>query len=182
MKYVFFVCFLGLLKISFAQSTPVDEHKVKLYRQTGISNFFEFNYEGAIQKLSYVIRSHPEDHEALYYRALCKVEIGDAKSAINDLNKCAILQEENAEYAFKIADLQLLLGKYELALKSYNVALQVCEENPTDVNKKVLPNIYYQRAYANMKLTNTIGACEDLKMATKLHFPEADKIMKKFCK
>lgn len=176
------IVFLSFLKQGHAQPPAMDPEKVKLYKQIGLSNFFEYNYESAVQKLSAVIRSSPNDAEALYYRALSKIELGDAKSAVGDLNKCMILEEENANYAFKLSDVHLLLGSYEKAVKSYDKAIKVVEAYPTDENKKILGGIYYQRAYANSKLSNTIGACEDLNKAVELHFPEALKVQKKFCK
>lgn len=182
MKYVWITFLVLIMGLIIAQDKSVDENKVKLYRQTGISNYFEFNYESAIQKLTFVLRFHPEDDEALYYRALSKIELGDPKAAINDLNKCIIIAEDNVEYYYKIGDLQVILGKYETALKTYTEAIKLCEEKPTEVRKKTLPLLYYQRAFANMQLTNTIGACEDLKKAAGLNFQEANKVIKKYCK
>ncbi len=182
MRYFWTIILLFFVGFFLAQEKTFDEEKVKLFRQTGISNFFEYNYEGAVQKLSYVIRFHPDDHEAFYYRALSKIELGDPKSAINDLNKCLILEEENADYYYKIGDLQLILGKYENAIKIFTDAIKLCENKPTEVHKKLLPQLYFQRAFANMQMTNTIGACEDLKKAASLNFLEATKVVKKYCK
>ncbi len=176
------ICFASSHAHSQSKDVKIDEEKIKLYRQTGISNYFEYNYDEAVKKLSFVIRFKPDDHEAIYYRGLCRMEMGDPKSALNDFTKCTIIEDNNADYYYKLGDIYVILGKYELAIKQYSSSIEICEAKPNDIHKKMLPEIYFQRAFAKMKMTNTIGACEDLKKSAELKFSDAEKTSRKYCK
>jgi tetratricopeptide (TPR) repeat protein len=156
-----------------SQSKPVDEEKVRLYRDIAISKYLEYQYEEAIKKFSYVLRYHKEDHEAYYMRGMSKAKMQEFSSAARDISKAVEIDSTIAEYHFRVGENLYKQQKFEKALKSLNDAILLDQKNPI---------AFYYRAACNKRLGNSVGTCDDLWQSAELEFEKADKMFKKHCK
>ncbi|MCI5056926.1 MAG: tetratricopeptide repeat protein [Flavobacteriales bacterium] len=154
------------------QPKEIDYEKIELYREIGLSAYFEMDYEEAQRKLGYVIRYIKDDHEAYFYRALSKAKQDNLKGAIRDFTKAIEIDGNNIDYFFKRATAEYHLADWDDALNDFS---KVIELDPTN------SLAHYHRAYCYQNLGNYIGACRDLKVAAHKNFAPAVKTFKKSC-
>lgn len=160
-------------------SKPVDDQKVELYREIGISNYWEFNFSVTVSKLSYVLRYNKDDHEAYYYRGLAKGNQGAFASAIKDFDKAIELHQGNVDYYYKRAQSYFEMRKYEKAIFAFEESINKAQAlNQTDN----LPIMYYELAMAQVEVKNLPAACQALEKADQLGLVNAKRVKKRTCK
>jgi tetratricopeptide (TPR) repeat protein len=150
----------------------IDYEKVELYREIGLSAYFEMDYEEAQRKLGYVVRNIKDDHEAYFYRGLAKAQQDNLKGAIRDFSYAIDLDEMNIDYYFKRATAEYHLEDWKDAISDFSQVIKLDESQSL---------AYYHRAYCYQNIGNYIGACRDLKVAAHKGLPAAVKTFKKSC-
>ncbi len=158
---------------------PVDEKKVALYREIGISNYWELNFSLSVSKLSYVLKYKKDDHEAYYYRGLARGNQGAFSAGISDFNKAINLYQGNPDYYYKRAQAYFKLRRYEKAVFAFDEAISKAQEMNETNN---LPIMYYEKALSLVELKNLPGACRAFTEANSLGLEDAKKLMKKACR
>jgi tetratricopeptide (TPR) repeat protein len=118
------------------------------------------NDEYIIEMQTKNIEDHPKEADGAYYwRAISKLNLGDAAGALKDLNKAIELNPKKAHYYEGRGDVKNNLADYAGALADCDKAIEI---NPK------LEQVYFIRAQAKINLGDKKGADQDLKQAKKL--------------
>jgi tetratricopeptide (TPR) repeat protein len=133
------------------------------------------NFQRAVDLTTNVLSENPNDHVALYLRASARVELGMQKEdgklvrdGIGDARQAIGLKRTGnvmyyLPYLYGMSRLTELEGKPEHAQVALQVADQVLQLSSLEREDKA--NIYYQRAFANVRLHEYAAAAADYERA-----------------
>lgn len=164
------ICYQGLFA---QQKKEVDEEKIELYREIGISSYFNMDFQNSVRKFNYIVSKDRADAEVYFYRGLSKANMGSYLTAVKDFERAIELDSLNFDYHYKKGEAYYRMGKWEKAIYAFNDALQIEEDSDL---------AYYHRAACHKELGNVHGACDDLIKASGLGLDQAKKMSKKYCK
>ena len=66
------------------------------FLSVGLLNYIDNNYKTALENFNKVVNKNDENHEALLYRGICHLKLGNYENSINDLNKSEALSGESS--------------------------------------------------------------------------------------
>jgi tetratricopeptide (TPR) repeat protein len=126
------------------------------------------NDEYIIEMQTKNIEKNPKAGSAYSWRAVSKLNLGDAAGALKDLNKAIELDPKKGLYYQNRGDVKNNLADYAGALADCNKAIEL---------ESKLEEVYFIRAQAKINLGDKKGADQDLKQAKKLGIKD---VFKKF--
>lgn len=130
-------------------------------------------YQESMLDLDKVITLNQNIPDAYLYRALCKLQLGEVQNSITDFDKTIELTPDNLNAIFYRANAKFELKNYEGAKTDMN---KIIESNPN------IPNSYAFRGLCEINLGNQKIGCDDLRKSKELGLPEADTLLKQYCK
>ena len=105
---------------------------------------------------------------------ISKANLGDYYGAISDFNKSIIVDPNNVQAYWNLADSKLKINDYKGSLSDYNKAISL---NP---HKTVISFVYYSRASAKSSLEDYSGAINDLTKSIDLDFELKKELLEKY--
>jgi protein O-mannosyl-transferase len=128
--------------------------------------------KGAIEDFDIAIEKDPNKAEIYSNKGIALAELGDINSAIQNFN---IAVKKDPDYVFAYtnrAKAYAMIENYKKALKDIEIALSLDSE---------VGLAYFIRGMIKIQLQKE-GACEDLKMAAKYKYFDAQKAILTYCK
>ena len=137
MKKKIMVFFLtGLLGMSMLLGgcTSKSEKKAQEYKELGIKQMQEENYEDAVNSFQKALdqslgRIRAEELDVCYYKALAQYKAGDTEAAIETYDNLIDYDEKNWEVYYLRGSVLLADGQNEAALKDYAQAVSLNESD-----------------------------------------------------
>ncbi len=130
-------------------------------------------YSEASAVISQYLMYFPNNAEGYYLSGKIHSLNNENIAALEDFNRSIKKDNSKPEYFSSCGDAFLKTGTFKSAVDSYSMAL--------DLNPK-LPEIYYKKGIAELKLYKYTEACEDLKKAKSMNYNKADDLLIKYCK
>jgi len=136
------------------------------YFKRGYAYLLSGNFPMALQDFTEVLRIFPEYREAIFGRAIARFEMGDYKSAEEDMKQYLDLVNINDVAFDYMAALCFMRKAYLCALQNYSDVIRV---------DSLYPDVYTNRAMIRHYLRDYKGAMQDYDIAIKQN-PEDKKI------
>lgn len=130
-------------------------------------------YLDAKQSVNLFLSFFPDNAEAYYLSGKIHSVNNENIAALEDFNRSIAQDNSKPEYFTSCGDAYLKTKTYKSAVYSYSMAL--------DLNPK-LPEVWYKKGLAEIKLYKYSEACEDLKKAKSMNYNKADDLLFKYCK
>jgi tetratricopeptide (TPR) repeat protein len=131
------------------------------------------NFNESMVDLDKVISLNQNIPDAYLYRALCRLQLNDIVNALPDFDKAIQLNPENLNAIFYRANAKYSLKDYQGAMDDMNLLIKV---------KPDIPNSYAFRGLCQINLGNQKDGCADLRKSKEMGLPEADTLLKQYCK
>lgn len=130
-------------------------------------------YSDARQSINLFLSFFPDNAEAYYLSGKIYSFNNENIAALENFNQSIAKDNSKPQYFTSCGDAYLKTKTYESAVYSYSMAL--------DLNPK-LPEVWYKKGLAEIKLYKYSEACEDLKKAKSMNYNKADDYIFKYCK
>ena len=169
--------------------------------------FSEQQYEQAVEAYSSILVNNPKNVNAFYNRGRAYEELGNLDGAEKDFKSAYGLDPRNVQVLMSLSNIYQkkkdnemalqyanyateipgapamafflkgrayhLLGNTENALSEYSAAIKMDED---------FGQAYYYRGMLKQAIEQTRGACEDMKTAVSLNYPQATEAFERYCK
>jgi tetratricopeptide (TPR) repeat protein len=126
--------------------------------------------ELAIADADKVIATQPDNSNALHLKADGLDQMGKTEEAVNYYSKAISIADNDPILYLRRGLAQAKLNKPEIAIHDINRSIELKPNNG---------EAYYYRAL--VKYRNNINACQDLQMATRNGYPQAQELLTKLC-
>ncbi len=130
-------------------------------------------YSEAKQSIKLFLSFFPDNAEAYYLSGKIHSTENENIAALEDFNQSIEKDNSKPQYYISCGDTYLKTKTYESAVYSYSMAL--------DLDPR-LPEVWYKKGLAEIKLYKYSEACEDLKKAKLMNYNKADDLLFKYCK
>jgi len=165
------------------------------------------DFQAAITDFQEAIRIYPQYAQAYVNAGISKKSMGDVQGALKDYETAVSIKPDLFQARFNIANIKLDAGMKKEALSDYEAAMKL---NPTyypgfvtlgslksqlgdnkgallNLDEAIRLNPVYTEAFLNRGkvkyfLQDKTGACLDWQNATSLGSPEAENLLKQYCK
>jgi len=131
------------------------------------------NFNESMVDLDKVISMNPNIPDAYLYRALCRLQLNDVVNSLPDFDKAIQLNPDNLNALFYRANAKYGLKDYQGAMADMNILIKV---------KPEIPSSYAFRGLCLINLGDQKEGCADLRKAKEMGLPEADTLLKQYCK
>jgi tetratricopeptide (TPR) repeat protein len=159
--------------VEFKKAVELDKDNYEALLSKAIITAGMGNYKESLEDLDKVIVLNPNIPDAYLYRALCKLQVGDIGNSLPDFDKTLELSPENMNAVFYRANAKFELKDFQGAKDDME---KIIAGNPN------IPNSYAFRGLCNINLGNQKAGCEDLRKSKEMGLPEADTLLKQYCK
>ncbi|MGB9696432.1 MAG: tetratricopeptide repeat protein [Ignavibacteria bacterium] len=157
----------------FTKATELDKDNYEYKLNKGVALAALGKFKESSEEMTKAINLNPNVSEAYLYRALCYLQLGNVQESLPDFDKAIEIDPTNSNAIFYRANTKYQLRDFEGTIQDVNKLL---ETNPQ------LPNLYVFRGLCWVNLENKKSACEDFTKAKEMGFPQADSLIKQFCK
>jgi tetratricopeptide (TPR) repeat protein len=157
----------------FTKASELDKENYEYKLNKGVALAALGKFKESSEEMTKAINLNPNISEAYLYRALCYLQLGNIQESLPDFDKAIEIDPNNNNAIFYRANTKYELRDYEGTIQDVNKLL---ETNPQ------LPNLYVFRGLCYVNLENNKSACDDFKKAKEMGFPQADSLIKQFCR
>lgn len=157
----------------FTKASELDKDNYEYKLNKGVALAALGKFKESSEEMTKAIKLNPNVSEAYLYRALCYLQLGNIQESLPDFDKAIEIDPTNNNAIFYRANTKYELRDFEGTIQDVNKLL---ETNPQ------LPNLYVFRGLCWVNLENKKSACEDFTKAKEMGFPQADSLIKQFCK
>ena len=149
-----------------AVQLPEKKKDAEYYFNQGIVNFYENNYQEAIEDYDKAIElDHPNSAQAYNNRGNAKQRLGDHEGAIQDYDKAIGLNDDYAEAYNNRGAAKAELKEYQRAIEDFDKAIE---------RNRDYAQAYNNRGNAKQRLGDHEGAIKDFDKAIELNLKDAE--------
>lgn len=112
---------------------PLEQLEV-IYAQA-CAHVDEDDFEGALERLLYVVVHDPYDFRFQFGYALCLHQLGQVADAAKHYGLAWMLDPSDAGSAFRLGECHAALGDHEAAAEAFHTAIALC--NPPDLQPEI---------------------------------------------
>ena len=142
------------------------------YAERGFQALNQGKYGQALNDFNKALSLEPSNADYWLHRGMAKEKLRDWVGAYDDYSQTLTIDEKREQAWLYRGNLLYLRGKYEEAVKDYDIAI---------ILHPAYGIAYYNRALAKYRLGNSTGACEDLESAKIYDHKIPGKVLSKIC-
>lgn len=157
----------------FTKAAELDKDNYEYKLNKGVALAALGRFKESSEEMTKAINLNPNISEAYLYRALCNLQLGNVQESLPDFDKAIEIDSTNNNAIFYRANTKYELRDFEGTIEDVN---KLIASNPQ------LPNLYVFRGLCYVNLGNSKSACDDFGKAKQMGFPQADSLLKQFCK
>ncbi len=157
----------------YSKAIELNPNYTDAYNNQGNTKSDLQDYNGAIVDYSKAIELNPQFAIAYNNRGVAKKNLQDYNGAIADYTKAIELNPKDADAYNNRGNAKRALQDYNGAIADYTKAIEL---NPN------YTNAYYNRALSYQNNNNLKAACHDWQKAKELGDPDAEGMLKQYCK
>jgi len=163
--------FEGALK-DFEEALKLDKKNAELYAWKGFTHLKMEKYAKATSDINHAIKLDDSKATFYHYRAVIRDSLKRYEESLKDYAKAIKLNPQDAEIFVSRANSFLKRKDFNTVVSNLNVAIQLNRKHAT---------AYYLRGLAKFRLVDSVGACNDWKLANEMGHPKAKEALEQNC-
>lgn len=104
----------------------------------GLLNFADYNYKSALETFNKALTKNNENSEALLYKGICNLKLGNYDACISDLNKAQSLSKSSFDISYNKGLAYLYNSEISYAKNEFEEAKKHADDNQLKLVNKFL--------------------------------------------